>query len=175
MNQLIFLKWKSSADNSHAPCRGLFFPVSNSLDVLSHPPSSGLFHMAKATSTVPAPAAAQQEYKSYRDFNNSCFEARISHVEIVEFDGAQWAAVTAITTLEDGTDGIQLQFNSSNGILALARAGHMSVGRRVHVTGAIKSVESHYVDSKTGQVVPLKRARIRLIETSVRLGPKPKA
>lgn len=136
--------------------------------------------MATATtqSTASAPVAAAsapvEARKQYRDFNVSAFEARISHTEIVTKGDDVWVAVTAITTLQDDTDGVSLSFTSSNGLLALARAGHMSVGRRIHVSGAIKSVESHYVD-KNGLVVPLKRARLRLIEAQVRLGAKPKA
>ena len=136
--------------------------------------------MANATTqSIPANATIEmapptQERKQYRDFNNTSFEARIANVEVVERDGDVWASVTAITNLDEDNPGVALVFNSTNGILALARAGHLMTGRRVHVAGVIKGVESHYT-TKDGLVVPLKRARIRLVNASVQLGAKPRS
>ena len=121
-----------------------------------------------ATSTEAAP-----KYAIFADFNTSTFEARVSHTELKAGDNGEYVAVTCITNLKDGADGVAVRFTSSSGILKLAKGGHLMAGRRVHLTGTIAGFESAY--SKDGLIVPLQRPRLSLQAVQLKLGAKPKA
>lgn len=132
--------------------------------------------MATATTAAKAATPASSEapkYAIFADFNTSTFEARVSHTELKAGDNGEYVAVTCITNLKDGADGVAVRFTSSSGILKLAKAGHLMAGRRVHLTGTIAGFESAY--SKDGLIVPLQRPRLSLQAVQLKLGAKPKA
>jgi hypothetical protein len=124
---------------------------------------------ATATSTEAAP-----KYAIFRDFNTSTFEARVMHTELKAGDNGEYVAVTCVTNLKDGADGVALRFTASAGILKLAKAGHLMAGRRVHLVATISGFESAYTNAD-GLVVPLARPRLQLQQVQLTLGAKPKA
>ena len=132
---------------------------------------------ATASAAVAAPAPATQEqspkYANFRDFNSVALEARITHVKIVPGQYGEYAAVTAVTNLKDGVEGVAVQFTSNAGILKLAKAGHLMAGRRVHLTGTLAGFASSY--EKDGQLVPLQRPRMQLTGVQLKLGAKPRS
>lgn len=131
--------------------------------------------ISAATAATPATTAVEApKYANFADFNTATFEARIQHVEVKAGQFGEYAAVTAITRLADGTDGVAVQFRSSQGILKLAKAGHLMPGRRVHLTGAIAGFASAYTNAD-GVVVPLQRPRLQLGSVQLTLGAKPRA
>jgi len=131
--------------------------------------------MAVAT---PAAVAATQSTKPafavFRDFNNAAFEARVTHTELKVGDNGEYVAVTCITNLRDGQEGVAIRFTSNSGILKLAKGGHLMAGRRVHLTGSISGFETSYTNAD-GLVVPLQRGRMQLQAVQLKLGAKPKA
>ena len=64
-----------------------------------------------------------------------------------------------LLTLSDDTDGVTVTFNNSNGlVLSLAKKGHLTKGRMVHITGHISGVTEVY--EKDGVTQLLKRPRL---------------
>ena len=131
--------------------------------------SSAASAATPATSTEAAP-----KYAIFRDFNTSTFQARVMHTELKAGQNGEYVAVTCVTNLKDGEDGIAIRFTSAAGILKLAKAGHLPKGRRVHLVGSIAGFESAYTNAD-GLVVPLARPRLSLQGVSLTLGAKPKA
>ncbi len=131
--------------------------------------------MATATTAAKAATPASTEapkYAIFRDFNTVTFQARIQHTEVRSGDNGEYVAVTAITNLKDGADGVAVRFTSNAGILKLAKAQHLMPGRRVHLTGTISGFESAYTNAD-GLVVPLARPRLQLQGVQLMLGAKP--
>ena len=122
-----------------------------------------------ATSTEAAP-----KYAIFADFNTSTFQARVMHTELKAGENGEYVAVTCVTNLKDGADGVSVRFTSSAGILKLAKAGFLMKGRRVHLTGSIAGFESAYTNTD-GLVVPLQRPRLQLQGVQPKLGAKPKS
>ena len=127
--------------------------------------------MTTSTQVVSNPAG--QSMTNWADFNNVSLEGRISHAEIKTSENNEFVSVSVITTLKDGTDGVVVQFTSSNGILQLAKKGYLTKGRRVYVTGSLVGFETHYI--KDGVATPLQRGRMRLADVRIKLGAKAKA
>ena len=127
--------------------------------------------MTTSTQVVSNPAG--QSLTNWADFNNVSLEGRISHAEIKSSENNEWVSVSVITTLKDGTDGVVVQFTSSNGILSLAKKGYLTKGRRVYVTGSLVGFETHYI--KDDVATPLQRGRMRLADVRIKLGAKAKA
>ena len=121
-----------------------------------------------------AQQSEETQYAVFRDFNNVAMEARIQHVELKVGDNGEYVAITAISNLKDGEKGVAVRFTSSNGVLKLAKGGHLMPGRRVHLTGTLSAFETHYVN-KDGVVVPLERGRLQLQAAQLKLGAKPKS
>ena len=132
--------------------------------------------MATATNTAAtaAPQSTKAAYAVFRDFNTSTFEARVMHTELKSGDNGEYVAVTCVTNLKDGADGVALRFTASAGILKLAKGGHLMNGRRVHLVATISGFESAYTNAD-GLVVPLARPRLQLQQVQLTLGAKPKA
>ena len=124
-----------------------------------------------ATSAAPA---EEKTYANFRDFNTFTAEARVFHTEIKAGKYGEFVTVTAVTTLKDGEQGVAVKFISSNGALKLAKAGHLMNGRRIHITGSVSAIESHYVNAD-GLVVPLQRPRLTVGDARVTLGAKPRS
>ena len=122
---------------------------------------------------APAPVVDKPVYTTFRDFNNSSFEARISFTEVKSGQYGEYVVVTAITNLKDGDDGVAIQFRSNSGTLKLAKNGHLMKGRRIHVTGNVTGIASSY--QKDGTTIALARPRIELANVTIQLGAKPRA
>ena len=133
--------------------------------------------MANATTAATAATPASTEapkYAVWADFNTATFQARVMHTELKAGDNGEYVAVTCVTNLRDGEDGVAIRFTSSQGILKLAKGGHLPKGRRVHLTGTIGGFENAYRNAD-GLVVPLARPRLSLQGVTLKLGAKPKA
>ena len=133
-------------------------------------------YMTQMTTLNSAAASTESktEYAVFRDFNSFVAEARVQYVEIRSNENGEFVTVTAITNLKDGTPGVAVRFSSSNGVLKLAKAGHLMAGRRIHVTGSVTGFETAYTN-KEGVVVPLERGRLQLGNASLQLGAKPRS
>ena len=126
------------------------------------------------TVATTAPTTEEKTYANYRDFNTFTCEARILHTEVKAGQYGEFVTVTAVTTLKDGEQGIAVKFISKNGALTLAKGGHLMKGRRIHLTGSVSGIESHYVNAD-GVVVPLQRPRLTVTDARVVLGAKPRS
>jgi len=111
--------------------------------------------------------------KSYAQFNTATFEGRVFDATVVDGQYGEFLAVTVITNLVDGDDGITVTFNNSNGLLKLHKDGYFNKGRRVHVTGAITDISQVY--EKDGELQLRKRPQLALDSktVSVKLGAAP--
>ena len=110
---------------------------------------------------------------SYANFNTVTFSGRVFNAEIVN---GEFLAVTVISNLADGDEGVTITFNNSNGMMGLFQKGFLPVGRQVTVVGRIKSVSETYLDKKSGQTKLRKRPNIHLEGVSIPqggLGPMP--
>ena len=111
------------------------------------------------------------DYKVYADFNSATFSGRILASNIVTTKtGDEFLSISMITAPADGSEGLTITFNNSNGLLALAKKGGLPVGRRITVCGHIASVRETYTDDKSGEVVLLKRPGIHLVEATIPTG-----
>ena len=72
-----------------------------------------------------------------------------------------------ITNLSDDSEGVTVTFNNSNGLLALAKKGHLTKGRMVHITGHISGITEVY--EKDGVTQLLKRPRLTLDSNTAQL------
>ena len=113
--------------------------------------------------------------KTYANFNSSTFQGRIFDATVAEGKYGEFVAITVITNLSDDSDGVTVTFNNSNGLLSLAKKGHLTKGRMVHITGHISGVTEVY--EKDGEVQMLKRPRLTLDSNTAQLvlGAVPKA
>ena len=125
-------------------------------------------------STPVSNASAQQQPTRWADANSLTFTGRIFHAELVEGKYGDFVSVDVISrpVQDDDDSSVILHFNSSN-LVPFFKAGGVPTGRVVTVTGGMTGIESSY--KKTGEVLPLKRQRIRLGETILAWGPKPAA
>ena len=96
---------------------------------------------------------------SYANFNTVTFSGRVFNAELVN---DEFLAVTVISNLSDGDEGVTVTFNNSNGMMGLFQKGYLPVGRQVTVVGRIKSVSETYLDKKSGQTKLRKRPNIHL-------------
>jgi len=108
-------------------------------------------------------------YKVYAQFNSFTVNGRILASEIVSRPGKEFLSVTLITAPADDSEGMTVTFTNSNGLMALAKAGGLPVGRMVTVTGHIASIHETYTN-KDGEVVMLKRPRIHLVDAAIPTG-----
>ena len=98
--------------------------------------------------------------KTYANFNSCTFQGRVFDATVANGQYGEFVAITIITNLADDSDGVTVTFNNSNGLLALAKKGHLTKGRMVHVTGHISGVTEVY--EKDGVTQLLKRPRLML-------------
>ena len=105
--------------------------------------------------------------KTYANFNTSTFQGRVFDATVTEGKYGEFVAITIITNLSDDSEGVTVTFNNSNGLLTLAKKGHLTKGRQVHVTGHISGVSEVY--EKDGQVQLRKRPQLTLDSTTVQL------
>ena len=115
------------------------------------------------------------DYKNYAQFNSFAVDGVISNVSTVDGKNGEYIAVTLITNLMNEDEGCTVEFTDSNGLMALYQKGFLPTGRRVTVTGHIRTVAETYT-SKQGEVVMLKRPKITLVDAQIPtggLGPMP--
>jgi hypothetical protein len=105
--------------------------------------------------------------KVYSNFNSATFQGRIFDATVTKGQYGEFVAITVITNLADDTDGVTVTFNNSNGLLSLAKKGHLTKGRMVHVTGHISGVTEVY--EKDGMTQLLKRPRLSLDSNTAQL------
>ena len=101
------------------------------------------------------------------------FEGIVADVTVANGPYGEFAAITIITHLVDGDEGITVTFNNSNGLLKLHKQGYFDKGRRVHVTGAISGISEVY--EKDGELHIRKRPQLMLDSKTaqVKLGAAP--
>ena len=105
--------------------------------------------------------------KTYANFNSCTFQGRVFDATVANGQYGEFVAITVITNLSDDTEGVTVTFNNSNGLLALAKKGHLTKGRMVHVTGHISGVTEVY--EKDGVTQLLKRPRLTLDSNTAQL------
>ena len=108
-------------------------------------------------------------YKTYAQFNSFTVNGRILASEIVSRPNAEFLSVTLITAPADDSEGMTVTFTNSNGLMKLAKAGGLPVGRMITMTGHIASVHETYTN-KDGEIVMLKRPRIHMIDVAIPTG-----
>lgn len=115
------------------------------------------------------------DYKNYAQFNSFAVDGVISNVALVNGKNGEYIAVTLITNLMNEDEGCNVEFTNSDGLMALYQKGFLPTGRRVTVTGHIRTVAETYTN-KEGEVVMLKRPKITLVDAQIPtggLGPVP--
>ena len=115
------------------------------------------------------------DYKNYAQFNSFAVDGVISNISEVSGKNGDYIAVTLITNLMKEDEGCTVEFTNSDGLMALYQKGFLPKGRRVTVTGHIKTVAETYTN-KQGEVVMLKRPKISLVDAAIPtggLGPMP--
>lgn len=130
--------------------------------------------MATANTSAPAVVAAPQQLPTnYASFNSCVVEGRVFHAEIVARDGQEFLAVQVIQNMQDDDGGVIFSFTNNNGLMGLFKKGYLPTGRRVHVVGHMKAIESSYTDKQTGEIRLLQRPRVRMDQAQVTLGAMP--
>ena len=107
------------------------------------------------------------QIKSYSNFNTATFEGRVFDATVAQGAYGEFLAVTVITNLVDGDEGITITFNDGNGLLKLHKQGYFGKGRRVHVTGAISGISEVY--DKDGELHVRKRPQLTLDSKTVQV------
>lgn len=92
---------------------------------------------------------------------------RVAACEVKEGQYGEYLSVTLYTELVNDGETIAVQFTNRNGLLSLAKAGHLEKGRRMTVTGHMTKFEVIYFDKAQGKYLPLKKPRITLGEAVV--------
>ena len=107
------------------------------------------------------------DYKTYAQFNTMTITGRVAAAEVKEGQYGEYLAVTLYTELVDDGPTVAVQFSNRNGLMSLAKAGRLEVGRRITVCGHLSKFEQIYFDKKQGKYLPLKKARLTLSEAVV--------
>ena len=110
-----------------------------------------------------------QTYRAFAAFNSLTITGRIFNSKIATNKGEEFLAVSVISNLMNDDEGVELKFTNSNGLMNLFKAGGLSKGRMVTLVGHIKSVELSYIND-SGEVVPLTRPHINLIDVTIPTG-----
>ena len=105
--------------------------------------------------------------KAYASFNTLTITGRVSHAELVKANGSEFLAVTLLTELKDDQPAVAVTFNTSNGTMALYKAGRLNNGRLVTVTGHLDSFTELYFDKKAGKTKRLQRPKLHLVYAQV--------
>jgi len=109
------------------------------------------------------------DYKNYAQFNSFAVDGVISNISEVSGRNGDYIAVTLITNLMNEDEGCTVEFTNSDSLMALYQKGFLPKGRRVTVTGHIKTVAETYTN-KQGEVVMLKRPKISLVDAAIPTG-----
>ena len=104
---------------------------------------------------------------SYALFNTLTITGRLSFAEVVNGNNGDYLSVTLISELTDGSDGIAVQFTTTNGLMSLFNSGYLQSGRMITVTGHLNKFEETYFNKKTGKRAILQRPRLKLGQAQV--------
>ena len=107
------------------------------------------------------------DYKTFAMFNTLTICGRLSHAEVVKGNNGDYLAVTLISELTDGSEGIAVQFTTTNGLMSLFNSGYLNNGRMITVTGHLNKFEETYFNKKTGKRAILSRPRLTLGQAQV--------
>ena len=105
--------------------------------------------------------------KSFAMFNTLTITGRLSFAEVVNGNNGDYLAVTLISELTDGSEGIAVQFTTTNGLMSLFNSGYLQSGRMITVTGHLNKFEETYFNKKTGKRAILQRPRLTLGQAQV--------
>ena len=106
-------------------------------------------------------------YKTFASFNVLTITGRMSHCEVVKGGNGDYLAVTLISELTDGSEGIAVQFTTTNGLMSLFNKGYLQSGRMITVTGHLNKFEETYFNKQTGKRAILQRPRLTLGQAQV--------
>ena len=109
----------------------------------------------------------QMSDKTYAMFNSLTITGRVSHAELVQGQYGEFLAVTLLTELKNDAAPVAVQFNTTNGLLALYKKGWLNNGRSVTVTGHVEGFTETYFNKSTGKRAILKRPRLTLSKAVV--------
>ena len=110
------------------------------------------------------------DYKTYAQFNTLTITGRVSHTELVPSENGEFLAVTLLSDLKDDGRAVAVTFNTSNGLMSLAKQGCLNNGRMVTVTGHLDSFTELYFDAKLGKTRRLRRSKLHLVQAQVFAG-----
>ncbi len=105
--------------------------------------------------------------KTYAMFNTLTITGRLSFAEVVKGTNGDYLAVTLISELTDGSEGIAVSFTTNNGLMSLFNKGYLQSGRMITVTGHLNKFEETYFNKQTGKRAILQRPRLTLGQAQV--------
>ena len=106
-------------------------------------------------------------FTNYGQLSVTTVTGTIYHVEAVPNNGQPFLSVSVIHyPVRDGAP-LLYTFNDSDAIMSLFEKGHFPKGRKVTITGHIKSVSEIYTDKESGETFVRKYPHIHLIGVSV--------
>ncbi len=105
--------------------------------------------------------------KSYAMFNTLTITGRLSFAEVLEGNNGDYLSVTLISELTNGSEGISVNFTTSNGLMSLFNKGYLNKGRMITVTGHLNKFEETYFNKQTGKRAILQRPRLTLGQAQV--------
>jgi len=100
-------------------------------------------------------------------FNTLTITGRLSFAEVVKGTNGDYLAVTLISELTDGSEGIAVSFTTNNGLMSLFNKGYLQSGRMITVTGHLNKFEETYFNKQTGKRAILQRPRLTLGQAQV--------
>ena len=107
------------------------------------------------------------DYKTYAQFNVLTITGRISHAEIKTGKYGEFLTCTLLTELMNDTEAVAVEFTSTNGLMSLFKAGHLTTGRRLTVTGHLESFSELFFNKETGKRAVRKRPMLKLGKVQV--------
>ena len=105
--------------------------------------------------------------KSYAMFNTLTITGRLSFAEVLEGNNGDYLSVTLISELTNDSEGISVNFTTSNGLMSLFNKGYLNKGRMITVTGHLNKFEETYFNKQTGKRAILQRPRLTLGQAQV--------
>ena len=111
-------------------------------------------------------------YKTYSAFNSVSVQGRIFNAEVVSTPTSEFLAVTVITNLKDGDEGVTVTFNTTGGLKTLFEGGYLPNGRMITVTGHINEISETYT-TKEGELKLRQRPQLHLVQVNTHVGPMP--
>lgn len=129
------------------------------------------------TTSVVTPAANQQQQPTrWADPNSMTFTGRVFNAELVQGRYGEFISLDVITRPIQDDDGSQVVVHvNSSQLVPFFKAGGVPSGRLVTLTGNMTGIEATYTNKETGEIIPLKRSRIRLGDAFFQWGAKPTA